>query len=125
MYLSGLPSGTSCKELACQCRRHKRHGFNQSLGQEDLLEVGMAVYSNILARRITCIEELGKIQSIGSQRPCYLSCSDGAGCLNFSFFFLIVLNQIFHSPPSPSSRDFLVPLHFLPLEWYHFPICGC
>ena len=24
----GLPSGTSGKEPACQCRRHKRHGFD-------------------------------------------------------------------------------------------------
>ena len=25
---SGFPSGTSGKESTCQCRRHKRHGFN-------------------------------------------------------------------------------------------------
>ena len=24
----GFPGGTSGKELTCQCRRHKRHGFN-------------------------------------------------------------------------------------------------
>ena len=24
----GFPGGTSGKELACQCRRHKRHGFD-------------------------------------------------------------------------------------------------
>ena len=24
----GFLGGTSCKELACQCRRHKRHGFD-------------------------------------------------------------------------------------------------
>ena len=24
----GFPGGASGKELACQCRRHKRHGFN-------------------------------------------------------------------------------------------------
>ena len=31
----GLPRGHSGKELACQCRRHKRHGFNpwRSKGQ--------------------------------------------------------------------------------------------
>ena len=26
--LSGFPGGTSGKEPACQCRRHKRHGFD-------------------------------------------------------------------------------------------------
>ena len=30
-----------------------------------------------------------------------------------------VLSQLFHSPFSPSSRGSLVPLHFLPLKWYH------
>ena len=33
-----------------------------------------------------------------------------------------VLGQPFHSPLSPSSRGFLVPLCFLPLEWYHLHI---
>ena len=31
----------------------------------------------------------------------------------------------FHSPPSSSSRDSLVPLAFLPLEWFHLHIWGC
>ena len=31
-----------------------------------------------------------------------------------SFFDCWVLSQLFHSPLSPSSRGFLVPLHFLP-----------
>ena len=38
---------------------------------------------------------------------------------------LRVLSWIFHSPPSPSSRGSLVPLHFLPLGWYHLHIWGC
>ena len=29
----GLPSGTSGKEPACQCRRHKRHGFDTWVGK--------------------------------------------------------------------------------------------
>ena len=33
--------------------------------------------------------------------------------------FSIVLSQLFHSPPSPSSRGSLVPLHLLTVEWYH------
>ena len=36
-----------------------------------------------------------------------------------------VLSQLFHSPLSPSSRGSLVPLHFLPLEWYHLHIWDC
>ena len=37
-----------------------------------------------------------------------------------------ISSQIFHSPLlSPSSRDSLVPLHFLPLEWYHLHFWGC
>ena len=34
----------------------------------------------------------------------------------------LVLRQFFHSPLSPSSRGSLVPLNFLPLEWYHLHI---
>ena len=35
-----------------------------------------------------------------------------------------VLSQLFHSPLSPSSRGFLVHLHFLPLKGYQLHICG-
>ena len=38
----------------------------QSLGQEDLLEKGMAAHSNILAWRTPWIEEPGELQSMGS-----------------------------------------------------------
>ena len=40
----------------------------QSLGQEDLLEKGMATHSSILAWTIPWIEEPGRLQSMGSQR---------------------------------------------------------
>ena len=40
----------------------------QSLGQEDPLEEGMAILSSILAWGIPWTEELGRLQSIGSQR---------------------------------------------------------
>ena len=39
----------------------------QSLGQEDLLEKGMATHSSILAWRIPWTEEAGGLQSMGSQ----------------------------------------------------------
>ena len=38
-----------------------------SLGQEDPLEEGIAIHSSILAWRIPWTEELGRLQSIGSQ----------------------------------------------------------
>ena len=40
----------------------------QSLSQEDPLEKEMATHSNILAWRIPWTEELGGLQSMGSQR---------------------------------------------------------
>jgi len=40
----------------------------QSLGQEDLLEKGMATHSSIHAWRISWTEEPGGLQSTGSQR---------------------------------------------------------
>ena len=40
----------------------------RSLGQEDLLEEGMAPHSSILAWKIPWTEEPGGLQSIGSQK---------------------------------------------------------
>ena len=40
----------------------------RSLGQKDPLEKGMATQSSILAWRIPWTEELGGLQSMGSQR---------------------------------------------------------
>ena len=40
----------------------------QSLGQEDLLEMEMATHSSTLAWKIPWMEELGRPQSLGSQR---------------------------------------------------------
>ena len=51
-YLSDFPGGASGKEVACQCRRHKRCGFDPWL--EDPLKEGMATGSSILACRIPC-----------------------------------------------------------------------
>ena len=39
----------------------------QSLGHADPLEKGMATYSSILVWRISWTEELGRLQSMGSQ----------------------------------------------------------
>ena len=43
----GFPGGTSGEEPACQCREKRDAGL--ILGQEDLLEKGMATHSSILA----------------------------------------------------------------------------
>ena len=40
----------------------------QSLGWEDPLEKGIATHSSFLAYRIPWTEELGRVQSMGSQR---------------------------------------------------------
>ena len=40
----------------------------QSLNQEDALEEGMTTHSSVLAWRIPCTEEPGRLQSIRLQR---------------------------------------------------------
>ena len=40
-------------------------------------------------------------------------------------FWMPSFKPAFHFPLSLSSRGCLVPLHFLPLEWYHLHIWGC
>ena len=40
----------------------------QSLGREDLLQKEMATHSSTLAWKILCMEEPGRLQSMGSQR---------------------------------------------------------
>ena len=44
-----------------------REVWARALGQEDLLEKGMATHSSILAWRISWTEEPGGLQSMGSQ----------------------------------------------------------
>ena len=73
----------SGKESICQCRK-LRDAF-LSLGQEELLEEGVATHSSILAWRVSWTEP-GRLQSIGSQRTgpdleC-LSTQQIHGCLN-------------------------------------------
>ena len=58
----GFPDGVTGKEPNCQCRRHKRHGFNS--GDRKV----MATHSSIFAWRISWTEEPGGLQSMESQR---------------------------------------------------------
>ena len=54
--------------------------------------------------------------------PFNLLWSDGTRCHDLHFFESWVLSQLFNSPLLPSSRGSLVPLHFLPSEWYYLHI---
>ena len=56
--------------------------------------------------------------------PIYLPWSAETGC-HYLTFLSVDFKPAFHSPLSLSSRGSLIPLHFLPLEWYHLHILGC
>ena len=61
--LLGLPGGSMVKNLPA-----KLETWVRSLGKEDSLEKEMATHSNIFAVKVPWTEELGRLQSIGSQR---------------------------------------------------------
>ena len=73
-------SGSVVKNLPEMQRTQAR-----SLGQEDLLEKGLATHSRTLAQRIPWTEELGRLQSRGSQRV-------GHDCVANTFTFLSIHN---------------------------------
>ena len=62
----GLPRWLSGNESTCQCRRLKTPSW--SLGWEYTLEAGMTIHSSIPAWKIPWTEEIGGLQSMGSQR---------------------------------------------------------
>ena len=62
----GLPRWYSGKDTACQCRRHRRHGFQPWVGKIAWRRKWQ-VHSNILAWRIPWVEEPGRLQSMGLQ----------------------------------------------------------
>ena len=63
--VSQLPRWLSGKESACQCRRHRFDSWVRKIlcGEEEV-----ASCSSILAWQIPWTEELGRLQSMGSQR---------------------------------------------------------
>ena len=63
---NGFTGDASGKELACQCRRCKRVGFNSWVTK--IPWGGHGTHSNILAWRISWTEEAGELESMGSQR---------------------------------------------------------
>ena len=71
------------------------------------------------------ISEPKKRKSVTTSTFFSFICHEVIGLDAMNLVFLIVLSWLFHSLPSPSSRGSLVPLRFLPLEWYHLHIWGC
>ena len=61
--ITGFLSGSAVKKLPVMQETRVR-----SLGEEDPLQKGVVTHSSILAWRIPWTEELGRLQSIGSQR---------------------------------------------------------
>ena len=49
----------------------------------------------------------------------------GSDAMILDFLSVEFQARFFKSPLSPSSRCSLVPLHFLPLKWYHLHIWSC
>ena len=66
--LMGFPGGSSGEEPACQCRRHKRHGFNPWVRKLPWRTAWLPTPSSTLAWRIPWTEEPGGLQSIRSHR---------------------------------------------------------
>jgi len=56
------------KNMHVMWEKQVKPASGQALHQEDPLEKGMAIHSNILAWRIPWTEEPGRTQSMGSQR---------------------------------------------------------
>ena len=59
LWSLGLPRWLSSKESPCQCRRHRKFGFNPWSGR--LLEKQMATHSSILAWELPWTEEPGRL----------------------------------------------------------------
>ena len=63
LVYEGFPGGSGSKESAAMWET-----WVQFLGWEDPLEKGMAIQSSVLAWKTPWTEELGRLQSMGSQR---------------------------------------------------------
>ena len=62
-----FPGGSDGKESTCQCRRHRRHGFDPWIRKIPWRRE-LATHSSILTWRIPWTEKPGGLQPIGSQR---------------------------------------------------------
>ena len=61
--MKGFPGGSYGEESGCNAEN-----LSSISGREDPLEKGMATHSSMLAWRIPWTEELGGLQSMGSQK---------------------------------------------------------
>ena len=66
LFHMGFPSGSALKNLPAM--KETQEMRVQPLGQEDLLEKGVATHSSILGQKVTWTEEPGGPQSMGLQR---------------------------------------------------------
>ena len=63
-----FPGGSSDKEPACQCKRHRQETQVQYLGWEDPLKEEMAPHSSIFVWKTPWTEEPARLQSMESQK---------------------------------------------------------
>ena len=109
-----------------------------SLGWSQLFFQGASVLISWLQSLSAGILEPKKIKSVTFSIFSPSICLEmiGLDAMIFIFwmlrFFVVVcffecwfLSQLFHSRVLPSPRGSWVPLHFLPLEWYHLHTWGC
>ena len=73
----------------------------------------------------TAILELKKIKFVTVSTFSPSICHEVMGLNAMILVFECWVSNQLHSPLSPSSRGSLVPLHSLPLEWYHLHIWCC
>ena len=66
-YVEGFPDGAGGKKAACQCRRHKRCGFDPWV-RKIPLEEGMMTSPVFLPGESLWTEEPGMLPSTGLQR---------------------------------------------------------
>ena len=123
--VNGFPGGTNGKEPTCQCRRHKRCGFNPWVGKI-LWRRAWQPTPVFLPRESSWTEKPGRLQSIGSQRvrhnwsdlacmhtiPLVLICIiTGSLCLSATFI---------QFPFSPSLPPPLVNINLIFFLWVCF-----
>ena len=120
------PGGTSGKEPACQCRRHKRWGLVRSLGRKILLRRAWQPTPLFLPGESTWTEEPKGLQSTGSQRvghhwndlACRVAETGGANILDSRLPSKTVCIPFIFSPPplsafsSPSLKPLIPTCHW-------------
>ena len=81
------------------------------------------VFSNTTVQKHQFFGESRKIKS-DTVSPSICHEVMGPDAMTLVFWMLSFKPAFFHSLLSPSSKGSFVPLHFLPLDWYHLHIWG-